>query len=153
MRKNVLAFLLILFMSTLVYTVHAQEPIVENGANVTVETIEVPEGVITITETESNTLTGNSLGDSLLSDTIFFDSLNQTCTNGAEFEFTVTGSGEVDWEMHWSSGSHGNTSYCGASQCNYLVHTDWSAYYTSAGALVGYPQTVGGPNIAYRCRP
>lgn len=153
MRKNILAFLLILFMSTLVYTVHAQEPIVENGANVTVETIEVPEGTITVTMVESNTLTSSGFGVGLLSETYFTDDLNQTCNNGAEFEFTLSGGpGDVFWELNWSSGSHSNTPYCSSSSCHYIIDTDWSAYYTFAYAQVDNPQTLTGPGDAYRCK-
>lgn len=123
------------------------------AVQVEVETMDVPEGTITIMKIEDIGAVPYEAAGILSSGTYFYDSLNQTCNNGAIFEFSATGPGDVAWQISWSTGSAGNIPYCNSStQCHFLISTDFSAYYTEAWAHVYSPQTVWGPVNAYRCK-
>ena len=154
MNKKILMLVLLLVMSLSVYTVHAQDTQTgKNAPTVEVETIEVPEGIITITKVEYSAIMGDNPIDSILSEIFFYDDLYQTCNNGAEFKFSAIGAGTVDWRLDWSGGWTANNDYCpGTPQCHYTITTSWSAFYTDAFAHTYTPQNLDGPDDAYKCR-
>ena len=153
MKTITFLLLLAVFMCVTVFAVSAQdEKTTTYPVTTEIQTIRVPEGIITIKEVEYVSASDDTDTTGVDSQTIFSDDLYQTCSSGARFDFTASGPGEGLWVLNWSSGWQGNDPYCSSSQCSYTITTDWSAYYTNAAASVNSPQTVWGPSNAYRCR-
>ena len=86
-----------------------------------------------------------------LSWSIFADDLYATCSPGVKFDYSST-TGTSYYTLRWNGGQTSNSKTCSGAQCNYIISTNWSDYYTYADVQIPSPALVWGPSNAYRCK-
>ncbi len=163
MKKTFVLLFLAAFISILVPTIYASQ--VSDSSRIKVEKVRIPQGTITIetkilTKEESENLELNQESyqsqyiNMALTD-FTWSPLNQTCSNGVRYSYSMTGSGLSAVILKWQSDDWGKLNECSSSNgCSYTYTTDWSAYYTKAGAAAS--ETSEGdvliPIGSYQCR-
>lgn len=107
---------------------------------------------LVIDEPQSKTPTLDKKGNpNPLSWSIFADDLYATCSAGAKFDYSST-TGTSYYTLRWNGGQTANSKTCSGAQCNYIISTSWSDYYTYADVQILSPALVWGPSNAYRCK-